>query len=116
METKDYLEKLINNELERMVSEKKCDDINLITKLIDAYVEYNQTECLVQAVMKLANGKMIIDSVSEKLSVLNFDEEISQQIFEHTISCIRLNSCDATKLIIDKIKNVDVNKEDWKCK
>lgn len=46
MDTKIFLEEQIKIELDKMTSNDNSDNLNLVTKLIDGYVEYARTACL----------------------------------------------------------------------
>lgn len=43
MDTKKFLEEQIKIELDKMTSNDNSDNLNLVTKLIDGYVEYART-------------------------------------------------------------------------
>ncbi len=107
MDVKNYLENLINNELARLANTNEYADTALITKLIDGYVEYAQASSLLQAIVQLANGDIVMRSVNEILSSYDLDEETLQSILEHAVSCVRLNCCDTTRILLEKMKNVD---------
>lgn len=46
MDTKIFLEEQIKIELDKMTSNDNSDNLNLVTKLIDGYVEYARTAFL----------------------------------------------------------------------
>ena len=97
----------IKIELDKITSNDNSDNLNLVTKLIDGYVEYARTACLLQAVIELAQGDSWVSSVKNLLSESDVDDDVKQELLEHTISCQRLNSCDAIRELIHRVENID---------
>lgn len=102
---KKFFEEQIKIELDKMTSNDNSDNLNLVTKLIDGYVEYARTACFLQAVIELAQGDAWVSVIKGLLLESDVDDDVKQELLEHTISCQRLNSCDAISShhkIIDK--------------
>ena len=107
MDTKNFLEEQIKIELDKMTSNDNSDNLNLVTKLIDGYVEYARTACLLQAVIELAQGDSWVSLIKDLLLGSDVDDDVKQELLEHTISCQRLNSCDAIRELIHRVENID---------
>lgn len=107
MDTKNFLEEQIKIELDKMTSNDNSDNLNLVTKLIDGYVEYARTACLLQAVIGLAQGDSWVSLIKDLLLGSDVDDDVKQELLEHTISCQRLNSCDAIRELIHRVENID---------
>lgn len=107
MDTKKFLEEQIKIELDKMTSNDNSDNLNLVTKLIDGYVEYARTACLLQAVIELAQGDSWVSLIKDLLLGSDVDDDVKQELLEHTISCQRLNSCDAIRELIHRVENID---------
>ena len=64
MDTKKFLEEQIKIELDKMTSnDNNGDNLNLVTKLIEGYVEYARTACLLQTVIELAQGDVWVSVI-----------------------------------------------------
>ena len=108
IDTKKFLEEQIKIELDKMTSnDNNSDNLNLVTKLIEGYVEYARTVCLLQAVIELAQGEAWVSVIKDLLLESDADDDVKQELLEHTISCQRLNSCDTIRELIHRVKNID---------
>ena len=104
---KKFLEEQIKIELDKMTSNDNSDNLNIVTKLIDGYVEYARTVCLLQAVIELAQGDAWVSVIKGLLLESDVDDDVKRELLEHTISFQRLNSCDAIRELIHRVKNID---------
>ena len=100
-------EEQIKIELDKMTSNDNSDNLDLVTKLIDGYVEYARTACFLQAVIELAQGDAWVSVIKGLLLESDVDDDVKQELLEHTISCQRLNSCDAIRELIHRVENID---------
>lgn len=108
MDTKKFLEEQIKIELDKMTSnDNNSNNLNLVTKLIEGYVEYARTACLLQTVIELAQGDVWVSVIKDLLLESDVDDDVKQELLEHTISCQRLNSCDAIRELVRRVKNID---------
>lgn len=82
-------------------------DTNVLEKLIDGYAEFTKIRLLVNAIIEISNSKAVIETIKDALLQFDLEEEMVQEIMEHTISGVRLNSCNTTRLLIEKIGNVN---------
>lgn len=108
MDTEKFLEEQIKIELDKMTSnDNNSNNLNLVTKLIEGYVEYARTACLLQTVIELAQGDVWVSVIKDLLLESDVDDVVKQELLEHTISCQRLNSCDAIRELVRRVKNID---------
>lgn len=62
---------------------------------------------MLQAVLELAQGDVWVSVIKDLLLESDADDDVKQELLEHTISCQRLNSCDAIRELIHRVENID---------
>lgn len=57
--------------------------------------------------IELAQGDAWVSVIKGLLLESDIDDDVKQELLEHTISCQRLNSCDAIRELIHRVENID---------